>query len=143
MRYGVPVHQLNELKFVCRRFRATVTLSNRLDYDRRISHEIFDTDEMYRLFTDLYDNVLFERFKYYFDFETRCYLSYQCSLLRIIFYVLMCWCTWSDYTVVNHSKCCSLLHVSETRSNFFKSLTLLYTNISVNTTFNSDVASLC
>ena len=104
-----------------------MTLSDRLNHYRKISHEIFDTQKLYDLFIDTYHNVLFQRFKYYFNFPTQCYLRYRIQFIKNQFIcsnVLshLFDCPRSEFGVNNCYRC-SRLYV--TLSTFFAYLEAL------------------
>ena len=131
----IPVNTLSKLRFLCRRFQMIATLSNKLNHYRKISHEIFNTEKLYDLFIDTYNNVLFQRFNYHFSFSTLCYLRYRtqfiknqflCSRYRTQFIKnqFLCSsvlshifdCPRSEFAI-NNCHCCSRLQVNP--STFF------------------------
>ena len=122
----------------------TASLSRKINYYRIISHEIFDTNKLYKLFIDLYNNFLFnDKFKWYFDHETCCYLRYCLKPVKNLFLcsnVLMHFfnCPRSNYAV-NNCKQCSRLFVRSDSTDFLASLELRYNLIFVNCAFFDSV----
>ena len=113
----IPIRIVSELRFLCRRFHTISTLHNRLNHYRKISHGIFDTGKLYKLFIDNYNNVLFTRFKYYFNLPIVCYLRYRMQFIKnqflcshILSHLLDC--PRSEFAV-NRCYRCSRLHVTK------------------------------
>ena len=147
----IPLHKLNELKFLCRQFRTIVTLSplnDRLDRYRIDSHRIFNMAKLYVTVTAVYDNFL-RRLKYYFSFPTICYLKYRLQFINndilpsnVLLHLLNC--PRSEFAQ-NDCKYCSLLPPPDNfkcRLDFYTSLKLLYRKVSPTVLFNDSVLPL-
>ena len=87
------INQINELRFLCSRFKTSSTFFKKNNYYGQISHKIFDTDNLYKLSLKLYNEVLFKKLMFYFNFTDLCYLKYRLEPVKNLF---MCSNVFSD-----------------------------------------------
>ena len=121
------------------------TLCHRLNYYRTISRKILNVKKLYELFVHLYENVLFSRFRYYFNKSTLCYLRYRMQFIKNQFFCShilshMFDCPRSKFSI---SKChyCSPLYIGN-QPTIFAHLRTLYRMISRRRIFSWSVIQL-
>ena len=141
----ISVKIVFELRFLNKRFNTISTLCDRLYYYRRISHEILNVEKLYELFVNLYQNVLFSRFRYYFNKPTLFYLRCRMQFMKNQFrcsHILshMFDCPRSKFCS-NNCNYCSRLYI-DNQPTFFAHVRTLYILISTKSIFSDSVVQL-